>query len=102
MMSPDSGTTGGAPPSACCSSNCQLSVAILRCFMIEAIHMLLERFDAYAPHDVDKTFLLAVAALEIDLDQLLDHVRHLGLRNRRPQHLAQRSIVALGAADRDL
>ena len=70
--------------------------------MMSAIYTVLEGFDADAPHDVDKALFFALASIEIKFDQTLDHVRHLGLRNRRAEHLAERSIVALRAADRNL
>jgi hypothetical protein len=46
--------------------------------------------------------LVGVAQLEVGFDQLRDHVGHLGRRERGPDHLAQRGVVALPAADRDL
>src|SRR6185503_21121048 len=61
-----------APP----SSSCQLSLAILSSFTRVAIHPLLERCDAEAMHDVDKTLRVRIAALQVDLDQPLDHGRH--------------------------
>src|SRR3970282_2179992 len=75
--------------------------------MMTAINMLLEGFDSGAPHDVDEALFLAFALLEIDSDQLLDHVGNLLARAGRPDHLAQRRRRAgagepLVAADRNL
>jgi hypothetical protein len=47
--------------------------------MMAAINIFLEWFDADAPHEVDEALFLAVAPLEIKLDQVLDHVRHFRL-----------------------
>ncbi len=57
--------------------------------------MLLEGFYADAPHDVDKPLDFAVAAREVQVDQLFYHVGHFGLRHRRAQHFAQRRMIAL-------
>ena len=78
-----------------------------RPLMSVAIDAFLEGLDADAMHDVDEALGVAVAALEVALDQLLDHVGHLGARERGADHLAERGAVrpagsALVAADRDL
>jgi hypothetical protein len=39
---------------------------------------------------------------DIDLQQAVDHFRHLGGRERRADDLADRGLVALGAAERHL
>ena len=57
--------------------------------------MLLERFNANAPHEIDKTLCVGFAMREIKLDQLLDDIGHFGLRHLRPQHFAERGIVTL-------
>ena len=69
---------------------------------MSAIYVFLERLGADAAHDVDEALGFAVAPVEIDLDQLLDHVGDFLLRHRRAEHFAERSVVALRAADRDL
>src|SRR5258708_12307408 len=61
-----------------------------------AINTFLERLDADALHDVDEALGLAVALLQIALDQALDHVGHLGARERRPDDLAERSLGGAG------
>src|SRR5687768_5263332 len=89
-------------PTSTASSNFQRSCASFRSLMSNAIYVFLERLDADATHDVDEALGVAVAPLEVELDQLLDDVRHFVLRNRRAEHLAERSTVPLRAADRDL
>src|SRR6185369_10466169 len=66
-----------------------------------AIDAFLERLDANALHDVDEAFGVAVAVLEVALDQRLDHVGYVGAREGGPEDLAQRS-GRLIAADLDL
>jgi hypothetical protein len=44
---------------------------------MSAIYVFLERFGANTAHDVDKAFGIAVALLQIDLDQFFNDVRHL-------------------------
>src|SRR5690606_10941427 len=67
-----------------------------------AINIGLERLDADAAHGGDETLVLVQALGQIGFDQLLDHVGHVGRRKRRADDLAQRGVVALAAADRDL
>ena len=43
-----------------------------------------------------------VAVLDVRLDQALDHVGHVGRGERRADDLAERRVVALRAADRNL
>src|SRR4051812_15724387 len=100
ITSPASGTCGRAPL-APRSSSSQLSAAGFRSLM-SAINVVLERFQSNAANDVDEALGLRVAVRQIDVDQLLDHVRHFILRHRRTEHLAERGIVALIAADRNL
>ena len=56
-----------------------------------AIDVFLERFDADAVHHVDEAFVLAVAQLEVGLDQALDDVGHVGAREGRADDLAESS-----------
>src|SRR5258706_9959001 len=70
--------------------------------MTNAIHMILERFYAHPPHDIDKPFFLAVAKGQIRTNQFLDNIGNLSLRYRRPQHLAQCRVIALRATDGNL
>src|SRR5258708_6861518 len=84
-----------------------LSVTTRRCLISVAINPLLERFDADAMHHVDEALGIAVAALQVALDQPLDDVRHLRPRKRRAEHFAERRLHArtyftLVAADLDL
>src|SRR6478752_2361716 len=73
-----------------------------------AIDSSLEGLDADAMHHLDEPLGLAVAVLDIRLDQLLDHVGDFGARERRAEHLAKararaRAVgVPLVAADFDL
>src|SRR5439155_10874761 len=82
-------------------SNVQRSATIARFLMSGGIHALLERLEAEAPHRVDKA-LVRVPALDIDIDQACDHVRHFGRRERGADHLAERRVVALRATNRHL
>src|SRR5581483_9694236 len=75
--------------------------------MSVAIDLFLERLDADAMHHVDEALALAVATLEVDLDQPLDDVGDFRAREGRPEHFAERSgapgaNLALVAADFDL
>jgi hypothetical protein len=45
-----------------------------------AIDSLLERFDSDAPYHVDEALLVIPALLEVEADQLLDHVRDVDAR----------------------
>src|SRR5438093_7687385 len=65
------------------------------------IDMFLERRDAEALRGVDEAFVF-VAFAHIHLQQAVDHFRHLQRRERRPDDLADRRVIALRAADRDL
>ena len=60
--------------------------------------MLLEWFDSYTPHHIDKPFDFAVAPREVQFDQLFHDIGHFILRHRRPQHFAQRSVIPLRSA----
>src|SRR5438874_2150782 len=70
------------------------SLTTRRCLISAAIDLLLERFDADAMHYVDEAFGLAVAALEVALDQPLDDVRYLCPRERWAEHFAKRGLHA--------
>src|SRR5262245_19682672 len=87
MMSPANGISGSVP-SAAISSRCHESATTFRFLMMIAIYVLLEWLDAGPPHDVDEALAFALTPLEIDLDQLLDHVGNLLARERGPDHLA--------------
>src|SRR5258708_3024091 len=83
------------------------AVTTRRSLISVAIDLFFERFDSDAMHHVDEALGLAVAALEIALDQPLDHVGHLRAREGWPDHLAQGSLraganFALVTADLDL
>src|SRR5215813_11268190 len=106
MISPVAGISGSFPPDPA-SSRCQGSVTTFLSLMMAAIYAFLERLRSDAPHDVDEAFCFAVAPLEVDPDQFLDHVGYLLAHNRRPDHLAyrcrrSRPRQALIAADGDL
>src|SRR6185436_15893801 len=85
-----------------------VSLATWRPMISLAIDPLLERLHADTLHDVDETLHLAIALFEVTLDQFFDHVRHLGARQGRAEHLAQHRVgpfamgFALVAADLDL
>src|SRR2546423_1281605 len=104
--SPRAGTSGNSPFGPR-SSRCQLSATMRRSLISVAIYGFLEGFCPDAVHHVDEAFGLAVAAREIALDQLFDHVRNLGAREGRTDDLAERCTAAgpdftLVAADLDL
>src|SRR3954471_273366 len=73
-----------------------------------AIDSRFKRFDADAMHEVDEALDLAIARVQIELDQFLDHVRHLGARKRGAEHFAERGAgprrmrIALVSADFNL
>src|SRR5690606_13682173 len=101
------GGTGGQPSPAPASSRRQGSLAIILSLMMSAIHAFLERVDAVTPYHVDEALRLALAPLQVDANQLLDHVGNLLARERRADHLADRRRRArpgqpLVAADGDL
>src|SRR5262249_26177620 len=96
------GTSTGRSPSAAASrSSAQRSSAIARSLMSRGIDAFLEWLDAEPPHGVDEPLVL-VAALDIDIDETLDHVGHLLRGEGRTDDLAERSLIALRAANRDL
>src|SRR5687767_3194043 len=66
-----------------------------------AINTFLEGLDANAVHDVDEALDVAVAALEVTLDEALDHVGHVRPGERGTDDLAKRSRRLI-AADLDL
>src|SRR5260221_4630707 len=77
-----------------CSGDGSLSVTTRRRLISAAIDPLLERFDADAMHYVDEALGLAVAPLEVALDQPLDDIRYLCPRERRADHFAKRGLNA--------
>src|SRR3982751_850808 len=82
-------------------SSSQLLLTTCRSLMT-AINIFLERCDAETAHYIYKALFVLLAPAEIKLNQSLDNIRHFRLRNRRPQHFAERCVVALCATDRDL
>src|SRR5258706_6480899 len=106
MTSPRAGTSGNSPFGPR-SSRCQLSATMRQSLISAAIYGFLEGFDADAVHHVDEALGVAVAAREVTLDQLFDHVVDLGPREGRADDLAEGSApagpdLALVAADLDL
>src|SRR5688572_9635098 len=96
------GGMAGSTPSGDGSSSRQSSCANRPFLMIVAIYRFLERLYSDAPHRVDETLVLAVAPREISPDESVDYIRHLFLRDRRPDHFADRRVVALISPYRDL
>src|SRR5437764_7369370 len=89
--------TNGVPASAGTtrSLGCgELSVTTRRCLINAAIDIFLERRDADAFHHVDEALGVAVAVVEIALDQAPDHVGHLSARDRGADHFAKRGLRA--------
>src|SRR6267143_3643805 len=106
MTSPRAGTSGNSPFGPR-SSRRQLSATMRRSLISVAIYGFLEGFYPDAVHHVDEALGVAVAAREVTLDQLFDHVRDLGTREGRADDLAEGSApagpdLALVAADLDL
>src|SRR5215472_10295826 len=96
------GTPNGTSVSAAASrSRAQRSSTIAPSLMSRGIDALLERLDAEPPDGVDEALVL-VAALDVDVDQALDDVGHLLSGEGRADDLAERRLIALCAADRDL
>src|SRR6185295_10556701 len=85
------GSSAGSRRTTRSSGDGGVLLATRRPMISLAIDPFLERGDADTLHDVDETLHLAVPVLEVALDQLFDHVRHLGARERRAEHLAERS-----------
>src|SRR5437868_3711705 len=83
----------------------ELSLTTRRCLINAAIDVFLERRDAEAVHHVDEALGLAVAMVEVALDQALDHLGHLGAREGGTDDFAKcglratRAYLALVAAD---
>src|SRR5574343_1119502 len=65
------------------------------------VNTVLERVDADAVEGVEET-LVGMAVLDVNLDDLVDHVGHFISGERGADHLAELGIVALAAAQRDL
>src|SRR4051794_21533527 len=81
-----------------------LSATSCRPLMSAAIDLFLEGLDADAVHDVDETLGVAVAALEIAIDQPFHAVGYRGAREGGAEHLARggfppRTSLALVPAD---
>src|SRR5688572_31527996 len=70
------------------------SLTICRFLIKVGIDVSLERLGAGAVHDVDEALVLAVAQLEVGFDHALDHIRHVGARERGTDHLAKRRAGA--------
>src|SRR5437867_9238111 len=70
-------------------------------FMSRGIDALLQRFDAEPADGIDEALVL-VAAFDVDVDQAADDVGHFVRRERWADDLAQRRVLALTAADRNL
>src|SRR6267143_1133029 len=98
MTSPRAGTSGNSPFGPR-SSRRQLSATMRRSLISVAIYGFLEGFYPDAVHHVDEALGVAVAAREVTLDQLFDHVRDLGTREGRAPAGPD---LALVAADLDL
>ena len=64
--------------------------------------MLLKGFNAKPLHHVDKTLFGCITVFEVMLNQFFNHVRHVGARERGADHFAQRCVIALRAANRNL
>src|SRR5690242_10646439 len=88
MKSPCVGASGNSPFGPRLSRR-QLSAAMRRSLISVAINDFLERVDADTVHDVDEALGVAVAARNVAVDQLFDHVGDLGAREGRTDDLAE-------------
>src|SRR5687768_14243370 len=97
----EAGSSAGSRRSTLSSGDGGFSLTTRRPLMSVAIDSFLERFDADAMHHVDEALGVAVAPLEIAVDQPLDNVRHIGARKRRSNDLAdgRRRLIS---SDHDL
>src|SRR5689334_11543466 len=93
--------SGKSAIEAAVRTSVQRSSAMTRCLMSCDIHTFLERFDTEAMHRVHEA-LVVVAVVDVRVDEALDDVRHLVRGEGGADHLAERRVVALRAADRDL
>src|SRR5438093_7194254 len=101
------GSSAGSRRITFASGDGALSVMTRRSLISVAIDPFLERLDTDAMHYVDEALGLAVAPLEVALDQPLDDFGHLRASKRGTDHLAERGLrpragFALVAADFDL
>src|SRR5258705_6934160 len=101
-----SGTITGIPSGTSASvdasrNSVQRSSTIVRPLMSCRIDAILEGVEPDAPDRVDEPLVL-VPVLDVDVDELHDHLGHLGRRERWSDHLAERRVVTLRAAKRDL
>ncbi|RMU71751.1 hypothetical protein ALP24_05638 [Pseudomonas syringae pv. aptata] len=82
-------------------NRCQVSSMTSLFLMIRCIDALLERVNANTLVGVDETLVFG-PFFNVDVDQLLDHVRHRLLRKGGAENLAQARVTAGAAAKRDL
>src|SRR5258706_16459363 len=83
------GSSAGSSRTTFSSGDGGVSLTARRPLISLAIDLFLEGLNPDSLHDVDETLHLAVAAREIALDQAFDHVRDVGARERRAEHLAE-------------
>src|SRR5262245_26475634 len=95
------GSSVGSRRITLASGESGVSLATRRPMISLAIDLFLEGLHPDALNHVDEALCLAVAAVEVALDQLLDHVWHFGARERRAENLSERSR-SLVSADLDL
>src|SRR5262245_47001426 len=83
------GSSAGSRRTTFASGDGGVSLATRRPMISLAIDHFLEGLEADALHDVDESLGVAVATLEVALDQPLDRVRNLGARERGAEDLAE-------------
>src|SRR5437867_7188769 len=93
-----SGTSAG---DAASRSSVHRSSTIAASLMSRGIDALLERLDAEPADGIDEALVL-VALVDVDVDETADDLGHFIRRERRADDLAQRRVLALAAADRNL
>src|SRR3989338_3931234 len=79
-------------------SRCQLSSISWPFLMIRCIYALLERVDANTAEGVEETLFFG-AALDIDLDDLVDNISHVRFGERWTEDLRQAGATASAAAE---
>src|SRR3954467_3912392 len=90
-------------------SGCEGGFATTRRSLISvAIDSRFKRFDADAMHEVDEALDLAIAFIQVELDEFFHHVGHFGAGKRGAEHFAERGAgsrrvrIPLVSADLDL
>src|SRR2546425_10692900 len=95
------GVRGTSAPAAASRTSVHRSSTIAPSLMSRGIDAFLERLEAEAADGIDEA-LVFVAPLDIDVDEPADDLGHFFRRERRADDFAERRVLALAAADRNL